>query len=341
MSTHVVGQPVDRADGRLKVTGAARYSADVPIAHLVHAVLIQSTIARGRITSLETQAAERVPGVLAIITHRNVPRLFPAPVGLSDKDILAGSAGQSYMPLQDEIIHHSGQHIGVVVAQTLEQATYAASLVRAQYEYEQPVVSIQEALPHAFAPKNVWGEPANTTQGNVEQGLAQAEVRIDQTYITAVQHHNTMETHATIAQWQGDTLTLYESSTWVYGVRRTVALWLNIPEEKIRVVEHFVGGSFGCKGPTWPHVVLAAIAAQRVDRPVKLVLTRQQQFTSIGYRPEIHHHIQLGATRDGRTGLRAPDRPPRLAIAQLCRGRSRKWASLVEQVVACMLSARS
>jgi xanthine dehydrogenase YagR molybdenum-binding subunit len=300
MSTYVVGQPLDRADGRLKVTGAARYSAEVPIPNLVHAVLIQSTIARGRIISIETQTAEAAPGVLAVITYRNAPKLFPSPVGLAERNILAGSAAQSYMPLQDDVIHHSGQHIGVVVAQTLEQATYAASLVQVQYEREQPVVSMQEALPQAFIPKNVWGEPADTLRGNVEQGLAQAEVCVDQTSITTIQHHNTMETHATIAVWEGDTLTLYESSTWVYGVRRAVSFWLNIPEEKIRVIEHFVGGSFGSKGPTWPHVALAAIAAQRVGHPVKLVLTRQQQFTSVGYRPEIYHHIQLGATRDGR-----------------------------------------
>src|SRR5436305_9121905 len=243
MSTEVIGQQLDRVDGRLKVTGAARYSADMPVPHLAHAVLIQSTIARGRIVSLETQAAESAPGVLAVITYRNAPRLSPAPVGLSDKDILAGSAAQRYMPLQDEFIYHSGQHIAMVVAQTLEQATYAASLVRVQYEREQPLLSMQEARPYAFAPKNVWGEPAETVHGNVEQGLGQAEVRVDQTYITAIQHHNTIETHATIAVWEGDTLTLYESSTWVYGVRRTVALWLNMPEEKIRVVQHFVGGS--------------------------------------------------------------------------------------------------
>jgi xanthine dehydrogenase YagR molybdenum-binding subunit len=217
-----------------------------------------------------------------------------------DGDILFGSAGQSYMPLQDNIIYHSGQHIGVVVAETLEQATYAASLIHVKYEQEQATVDMEHPLDAPFKPTDVWGEPTDVQRGNVEQGLMKADVRIDQTYVTAIQHHNTMEPHATIAQWDGDTLTLYDSTTWVYGVRKAIARWFQMPEEKIRVITHFVGGSFGSKGPTWPHSVLTAVAAQRVGRPVKLVLSRPQTFTSVGYRPEIHHHIQLGATRDGK-----------------------------------------
>lgn len=183
----------------------------------------------------------------------------------------------------------------------------AASLIQVRYEHEKPVVSLQEALPHVFTPENVWGEPPDTAAGNVAQGLAEADLQVDQTYTTAMQHHNTMEMHATIAVWENEgqtgnagRLTLYELSTWVYGVRKTVASWFNMPENHINVIQYFVGGSFGCKGPTWPHVALAAMAARHVRRPVKLVLTRQQEFTSAGYRPEIRHHIQLGAKRDGR-----------------------------------------
>ena len=301
MISHSVGQPLNRSDGLVKVTGKATYTAETPIADLVHAVLIQSTIASGRIRAIDSSDAQIAPGVLDIMTYLNTPRLQPAPLGMAanNAERLAGSTGQRYLPLQDNVIHHNGQHIGLVVAQTLEQATYAASLVTVEYEQKRPIVSMQEAEKNAFSPETVWGEPPDTSVGDLEQGLAQSEVYIDQTYTTTTQHHNTIETHATIAVWQDDMLTLYETSTWVYGVRKAVARWLNMPEEKVRVIQHFVGGSFGCKGPTWPHVALAALAARRVKRPVKLVLTRQQAYTSVGYRPEIHHHIQLGATRDG------------------------------------------
>ncbi len=303
MSRDVIGRPLSRIDGRLKVTGGARYSAEIPLPNLAHAVLVESTIARGRILSMDIQAAEAVPGVLAIITYLNAPRLVsPAPVAVAsrDRDSTSGTAGQSYVPVQDNVIHHSGQHIGVVVAETLEQATYAASLVRVEYEREQPTVDMEHPLDAPFKPADIWGEPTDVQRGNVEQGLVEADVCIDQTYVTVVQHHTTMEPHATIAQWEGNSLTLYDSSTWVYGVRKAIAHWFQMPEENIRVIAHYVGGSFGSKGPTWPHSVLAAVAAQRVGRPIKLVLTRQQTFTSVGYRPEIHHHIKLGATREGK-----------------------------------------
>lgn len=298
----IVGQPLSRVEGRLKVTGMARYTAEIALPNLVHAVVVQSTIARGRIVQMDTQAAEAAPGVLAVLTHRNAQKLYPAEEALMyhDRDRMRGDAGESFLPLQDEIVYYNGQHIAVVIAETLEQATYAASLVRTGYESEQPVETMEAALPYAFAPKNVWGDPPDTLHGNTEQGLAEADVCVDQTYMTALQNHTTMETHVTIAVWEGEKLTLYEPSTWVYGVRTTVSSWFHMPEENIRVIQHFVGGSFGCKGPVWPHVALAAMAAKQVGRPVELVLTRQQEFTSTGYRPQILHHMQLGAKQDGR-----------------------------------------
>jgi len=297
---HMVGQAVSRRDGYLKVTGQAKYSAEIPLANIAHAVLVQSTITSGRIIELDTQAAETVPGVLGIITHRNAPTLANAPVSLEmgGRQTTMGSAGQQFMPLQNERILYNGQHIAVVVAETLEKAQYAASLIEVQYEQDKPIVDMDTA--EQFRPENVWGEPPDTSKGNIIQGLAHADVRVEQTYITAMQNNATMEMHSTIADWDGDSLTLYESSTWVYGVRRAVAHWFQRPEEKIRVIQHFVGGSFGSKGPTWPHVALTAIAARQVGRPVKLMLSRHQEFTSAGYRPEIHHTMQLGATRDGR-----------------------------------------
>lgn len=302
MSTEIVGQPRSRVDGFLKVTGQARYSAEIAIPDTAYMVIVQSTITGGRISAIHTHEAEAAPGVLGVLTHLNAPKLANAPVSLdaTGRQSMTGSAGQSFMPLQDDCILYNGQHIALVIAEKLEQAQYAASLVTVQYEQGEPVINMEAALPHALKPENVWGEPSDTSQGDIEQGLAAADVRVEQTYITAMQNHTTMEPHATLAVWNGDALTLYEASTWVYGVRKTVANWFQMPEDKIRVIQHFVGGSFGSKGPTWPHVALTALAAKHVGRPVKLVLTRQQEFTSAGYRPELHQTIQLGATHDGR-----------------------------------------
>lgn len=303
MSEPIIGQPLDRCDGPIKVRGRAQYTADLPIMDLAHAVLIQSTIARGRIRCLDTRKALSAPGVIDILTHLNAPELSPSPIGLTGKNILAGSAAQRLLPLQDTTIYYNGQSIGLVVARTLEQATYAASLVQTEYEQESPVLDMQQAWERMFAPAEVWGDPPDTLIGNREAGLDQAEILVDQQYCTTVQHHNALETHTTIAVWEGEELTLYETTTWPDGIRRAISFWLNHPLEKIRVVAHFVGGSFGCKGPAWPHTALAAIAARRVGHPVKLTLTRQQAFTSVGYRPELRHHVQLGATREGRLTL--------------------------------------
>jgi xanthine dehydrogenase YagR molybdenum-binding subunit len=296
MSSSLIGQPLERLDGRLKVTGEARYTADMPIPNLAHGVMLQSTIARGRIRQMDTTRAEAAPGVLAVLTPFNMPKLAPAPVIMSQDS--TGTAAQSYLPLQDDAIHYYGQYIAVVIAETREQAAYAASLITVDYEQEQPVLSIQEAA--ITRPSTVWRQPTDVARGDVEQGMAAAAVRIEQTYVTAMQSHATIETHATIAVWEDDNLTIYEPSTFVYGVRMAVAHWLQMQQEKIRVISRFVGGSFGCKGPTWPHSVLTAVAARQVGRPVKLVLTRAHQFTSTGYRPEIQHRLRLGATQDGR-----------------------------------------
>lgn len=294
----IIGKAINRVDGRLKVTGSAQYCAEMPIPNLVHAVLINSTIANGWIVAIDTQSAEAAPGVIAILTHRNTPQIAPARVAL-DSASQGGGAGEQHIPLQDDRIYYSGQHIGVVVAETLEQAHYAASLVQVSYETQSPTVTMQAAMEHSFSPDNVWGKPTDIVRGDATKGLADATVRIDQTYTTAMQHHNAIEPHATIAFWEGDFLTLYEPTTWVYGIRNAVAEWLQMPREKIRVIQQFVGGSFGYKGPAWTHVVLTAIAARHVNRPVKLALTRQQEFAGVGYRPLILHHIQLGATATG------------------------------------------
>jgi len=293
----VTGKPLDRVDGRLKVTGAAHYSAEIPMQNIAYAALIGSTIARGSIKTIDTSVAEKSPGVLAILTHLNAPKF----VKLST--FATGGAGaENRIPLTDGTIYHSGQYIGVVIADTFEQATHAAHLVRVSYEEKPPITDIESQRERAILPKGKVGftKEADTMRGDIEQGLAQAEVRIEQTYITPTEHHNPMEPHATTAVWEGDKLTVYDATQYTFGVRKSLADGFGIPEENVRVVCHFIGGAFGCKGTMWSHVPLAALAARSVQRPVKLVLTRQQMFTGVGHRAETEQKITLGATKDGR-----------------------------------------
>jgi xanthine dehydrogenase YagR molybdenum-binding subunit len=288
----IVGKPLNRVDGQLKVTGGARYAADFPIENIAHGVIIQSTIAKGRIAKIDTSAAETAPGVLGIITHVNAPPLVNVKFFL---------AGQSLPILQDDKVYYSGQHLGIVVAETLEQAIYAASLVKIEYDEEKPTATMEEALKQAFQPELIWGMmPAGSSRGNIAQGIAEAEVRLEQVYTTPIEHHNPIEPSATIAVWEGDCLTLYDTTQGVSTAQQGVAQVLNLPLENVRVVSQFLGGGFGGKAFAWPHTVLAAIAARYVDRPVKVVLTRSQMYTSCGYRSQTLQHITLGATKDGK-----------------------------------------
>ncbi|MGI4791676.1 MAG: xanthine dehydrogenase family protein molybdopterin-binding subunit [Janthinobacterium lividum] len=297
-----IGKPRDRADGRLKVTGGAKYTADMPVKGLVYAAIAGSEIAQGRLLGVDTKAAQAVRGVLAVLTVDTMPRLAEAGALLSQSGQggpPSAAAGQQFLPMQGDVIHYSGQPIALVIAETSETATYAASLVRAQYKSETPDADFESARHRSFKPANGWPDPADSVRGDAGRGLGDAAKQVDEVYHTALQHHVAMEPHATVADWDGDTLTLYEPSTWVQGVSKTVGVWFGMPPEKVHVVQSFVGGSFGSKGPTWPHVALTAAAARHVGRPVKLALTRQQTFWSNGYRPHIRHAVQLGAADDG------------------------------------------
>lgn len=293
-TTNIIGKPVDRVDGQLKVTGGARYSAEIPTENIAHAVLFQSTIARGRIRNIDTKAVERAPGVLAVITHLNARRLAQ-PTWLP--------AGQSLPILQNPEIHYGGQHIGVVVAATLEQAAHAATLVRVTYDEQKPVGVMAQRLNEAFLPpmglSGGGGGPVDSRRGDLERGLATA-VRIEQTYTTPIEHHNAMVACGSIALWDGDNLTVYDATQNVSGARQVLASVFGMRQENVRVVSHFLGGGFGSKGLNWPHVTIAALAAQQVKRPVKLVLERHQMFTSTGHRAPTLQRITLGATRAGK-----------------------------------------
>ncbi|MEH2327566.1 xanthine dehydrogenase family protein molybdopterin-binding subunit [Nostoc sp.] len=292
----VLGKPLNRVDGHLKVTGGARYSAEFPVAKMTYGVTIQSTIAKGKIAQIDTKAAEKVPGVLAVITHLNAPKASGEKGG-----------GRKLQVLQDNIVLYSGQHIGVVVADTFERAMYAASLVQVRYDEEKPTINMRDNLAKAYLPKGKIPreEPPDLTHGNINQGLAAAAVRVEQSYTTPIENHNPMEPHATTAVWQGDQLLLYDATQGIFQVQQKVAGVLGIEPENVRVMSYFVGGGFGCKGSAWSHVPIAAMAARQVKRPVKLVLGRIQMYGPVGFRPETIQQVALGATRDGKlTALR-------------------------------------
>jgi xanthine dehydrogenase YagR molybdenum-binding subunit len=292
----MIGDPLNRLDGRFKVTGGARYSAEWPIEHVAYGVIVQSTVPRGAITAIDTIQAAAAPGVLTILTADNAPRL---PDG--GRAAVNPPAGRVLSLLQTREVRYNGEPIALVVGETFEQATYAASLVRATYRTEPPAVDMARELPSAQPyTQKILGqfEPASH-RGDVAAALRDADVTTDAVYTTPLETHNAMEPHATIAQWEGERLTLYDATQYVYGVKRFVAKTLGIAEERVRVVSKFVGGAFGSKGSAWSHVVLAAMAARAVQRPVKVVLSRRQMFGPVGARPYTVQHLTVGARKDG------------------------------------------
>jgi xanthine dehydrogenase YagR molybdenum-binding subunit len=292
-----IGEPLDRVDGQAKVTGAAKYAAEFAVPRLAHAVMALSTVGSGRITDIDTGAAEAAPGVLLVLTHRNASHVPPQEPGGGYPN--PRPTERMLTLLQDDVVRYNNEPIAVVVADTFEHARDAAPLIRVTYDALPPVTNMDAHLADAYAPKAVQGKPPDTNRGDVAAGLASAAVRLEQTYTTPVENHNPMEPHATIAVWEGDHLTLYDATQGVHPDRATVAKKLGVPADNVRVIAKYVGGGFGCKGSVWSHVVLAAMAARRLRRPVKLVLARQQMYGPVGYRPRTVQRIALGATTDG------------------------------------------
>jgi xanthine dehydrogenase YagR molybdenum-binding subunit len=288
-----IGQPVIRVDGRAKVTGAAKYSAEFEIPNIAYAVMVTSTIANGHIRRMETAAAQRAPGVLTIMTPANAPKL---PQG--GKAAVHPPAGRVLSLLQDDLVHYNNQPIAVVVAETLNQALYAASLIHVRYQTESPQLDFEGGFATAH-PGGHGSDPSDVAAGQLTAGMAAAEVKVDEVYLTPMENHNPMEPHATIAQWDGEKLTLHDATQYISGVQQTVARAIGIPDDNVRVLCPFTGGGFGCKGSTWSHVVLAVMAAKVVQRPVKIALERPQMFGPVGGRPQTHQHIVLAAKRDG------------------------------------------
>jgi xanthine dehydrogenase YagR molybdenum-binding subunit len=297
---NAVGTPVPRVDARLKVTGAARYAADHGPADglegVVHAVLVEATIGRGRITGVDTRAAEELPDVLAVFHHGNAPRLpyrdNPFPDSINPP-------GERLRAFQDDRVQFFGQPVAAVVATTLEAARHGARLVEVRYAAERVGTDLATGTPA--------GEPETYARGDVEAALGAAEVRLEMSYRLGRNHHNAMEPHAIIARWEGDRLTVWEKTQWVADPRNELAAVFGIPQESVRCLSTVVGGAFGNGGRTWVHSVIAALAAREVRRPVKLVMTRRQLYSGVGYRPAYEYGVRLGSDRRGRVTAMAHD----------------------------------
>ena len=293
----VVGTPRDRVDGRLKVTGTATYPIDVNLPGQAHAALVQSTITSGRIREIGVGAAERAPGVLTVITHLNTPALgHMTATGRMGDPI----GPQPLPPFQSDAVLHYGQHIAMVVAETREEANAAAALIDVTYERDTPVLSYDD--PRASRVSHPW--TPDFDRGDARQAIAAADVQVRQTYTTTANTNNPIGLFATVAEWDGDSLTLHDTTQHPHAVRDTLATMFGIDPARIRVLVPFVGGAFGAGLRAWPHVILAALAARVTRRPVKVVLTRAQMSTAAGHRPSTTQEIALGANRDGRlTGI--------------------------------------
>jgi xanthine dehydrogenase YagR molybdenum-binding subunit len=288
-----VGQPIDRVDGRAKVTGAARYAADAPVDAPLHAVIVQATISRGRMTRIDESATRAVPGVVEVVTYRNAPRVpsiafaFTMPVQ------------EELAPLQTDEVHYDGQHVAAVVGTTFEAAREGAALLRIEYERVPAELAIERAH-QVDRPEQWFGDDAQPRRGEPEDAYGASEVRVDATYVTPAENHNPLEPSVTVAEWRDGELIVHDSTQWVRGTRAALAKHFALDEERVRVIAPFLGGGFGCKGFFWPHAVIAAMAAKLTQRPVKLVLTREQMFTSVGRRSQTRQRLRVGAARDGR-----------------------------------------
>src|SRR6266446_1340834 len=305
MSAALIGQPLARVDGRLKVTGRATYAAEFARPKLAYGALIQSAVANGRVEKIDISAAKSAPGVIAILTRENAPRFKPYPDSLSK----AGVPGESRVPLQDDEIHYAGQHLGVVVAESFEQATYAVSLVRVTYQSQSPVVTLDDerVQKNAIFPEKFAGREAlQVKRGDVDAALATAAHKIDVVYSTPIENHNPIETYSTTGEWEApDRLLIHECTRGIKQLQRVVANAFGLPQENVRIICPFIGGAFGSKGFQWSHTLLAAAAAKLVQRPVKLTLTRPQMFDSAGQRARTEQRFSMGAGKDGKlVGLR-------------------------------------
>jgi tetratricopeptide (TPR) repeat protein len=295
----VIGKPQPRVDGPLKVSGQAMYASDHHFPGMLYAVPVEATIASGRVTKLDTAAAEKMPGVRAIFHRENIGKIFRSVQGEGFEGII----DERRPPFEDDIIRYYGQYIALAVADTFESAKAAADTVRATYTKEKHNVDPElkaddepDVVPTSFVPT----KRLESERGDPESAFASAPVKLDQTYVTPTETHNPIELQAATAIWDGSKLTIYEESQGIFNLQGILAQMFGLPKENVRVITKFVGSGFGSKLWPWTHCALAVAAARQLGKPVKLVLSRKMMFQSVGHRPRTQQRVRLGATPDGK-----------------------------------------
>ncbi|MEN3368405.1 MAG: xanthine dehydrogenase YagR molybdenum-binding subunit [Verrucomicrobiota bacterium] len=295
----VIGKAQPRVDGPLKVSGGAMYASDFHFPGMLYAVPVEAAIASGKVTKLDTGAAEKLPGVRAIFHRENIGKIFRSVQGQGFEGII----DERRPPFEDDIIRYWGQYIALAVADTFESAKAAADAVRATYEKDKHNVETDlkaddepDEVATTFAPtKRLQSE-----RGKAENAFASAPVKFDQTYVTPTHTHNPIELQAATAIWEGSMLTIYEESQGVFNLRSVLAQMFGLPKENVRVITKFVGSGFGSKLWPWTHCALAVAAARQLGKPVKLVLSRKMMFQTAGHRPRTQQRVRLGATKEGK-----------------------------------------
>jgi len=291
----LIGKPVSRLDGALKVKGAARFATEFPLDDMVYAALVYATIPRGRITALDTALAEAAPGVVGVMTHLNAPRMNP-PAMFGTSPAAAGAADLPVM--QDDRVHWNGQPIAVVLAETQEQADHARSLIMATYAPEPSTTSLAEAKAAGLQPGMFMGQPLRNEIGDAEAMLQTAPYKVDHVYRTPRHNHNAIELHGATIAWIGDDLIIHDATQLVSAEAATIAGVFDLKPEQVRVTSPYVGGGFGGKC-LWDHQILGAAAARLVGRPVRIALTREGVYRGVGGRTLTEQRVAIGADADG------------------------------------------
>jgi len=294
-----IGRSTPRVDGPVKVSGVAQYTSDFHFPGMLYAVPVEATIANGRVVKLDTAAAEKMPGVRAILHRQNIEKIFRSTLGQG----FEGICEERRPPFEDDVVRYYGQYVALAVADTFETAKAAADAVRFTYARDKPNVDTDpeaedepDVVATTFGPR----ERLQSQRGDAEAAFKSAPVKLDQTYVTPAETQNPLELHATTAIWDGDKLTLYESSQGVVNLQSVLAQMFGLPKENVRVITKYVGSGFGSKLFPWTQCPLAAAAARQLGKPVKLVVSRKMMFQSVGHRPLTQQRVRLGATPDGK-----------------------------------------
>jgi len=292
----LIGAPVSRIDGPLKVQGKATFAAEFPIDRMVYAALVFSTVPKGRIATLDTAQAEAAPGVVLVMTHKNAPRMKSMPMILTGPKALGGD---NLPILQDDRIDWNGQPIAVVLGETQEEADYAASLIHATYTAAPSITDFAEAKAKGVEQGQFFGQPLKLEIGDAEAALAAAAVKVDENYSTPRHNHNAIEPHAVTVFWKGEELVVHDASQAVSHAAWSLAQIFGLDERQVHVTSPYVGGGFGSK-TFWQHQVLGAAAAKLSGRPVRIALSREGVYRLVGGRTVTEQRLAIGAAVDGR-----------------------------------------